>query len=71
MEASEPLTVGSTQLGRNLPWEYDELVLALDGYFRAPRARQTKPDPAIADLSSVLRALLPFVDRPGLSAFAT
>jgi 5-methylcytosine-specific restriction protein A len=55
--------------GRNPPWEYDELVLALDVYFREPRARQTKADPAIAELSRVLRALPVFVDRPDPERF--
>ena len=54
---------------RNPPWEYDELVLALDVYFREPRARQSKNDPAIADLSRVLRALPIWTDRPDPERF--
>jgi hypothetical protein len=38
VEASQPLGPGSTQLGRNPPWEYDELVLALDIYFASRAA---------------------------------
>lgn len=55
--------------GRNPPWEYDELVLALDVYFREPRARQSKSDPAIADLSRVLRALPLPIERPDPERF--
>ena len=55
--------------GRNPPWEYDELILALDVYFREPRARQSKADPAIADLSRVLRALPMPIDRPDPDRF--
>jgi hypothetical protein len=39
---------GGSGGGLNPPWEYDELVLALDVYFREPRARQSKRDPAVA-----------------------
>jgi 5-methylcytosine-specific restriction protein A len=42
---------------RNPAWAYDELVLALDVYFRAPRARSDKGDPALAELSELLRSL--------------
>ncbi len=55
--------------GRNPPWEYDELVLALDVYFREPRARQSKSDPAVADLSRVLRALPLPIERPDPERF--
>jgi 5-methylcytosine-specific restriction protein A len=55
--------------GRNPPWEYDELVLALDVYFREPRARQSKRDPGVADLSRVLRALPLPIERPDPERF--
>ena len=54
---------------RNPPWEYDELVLALDLYFRDPRARQSKKHPAIAELSEVLRALPLPIERPDPERF--
>jgi 5-methylcytosine-specific restriction protein A len=54
---------------RNPPWEYDELVLALDVYFREPRARQSKGHPAVADLSRVLRALPLPIERPDPERF--
>jgi 5-methylcytosine-specific restriction protein A len=54
---------------RNPPWEYDELVLALDVYFREPRARQSKSHPAVADLSRVLRALPLPIERPDHERF--
>lgn len=55
--------------GRNPPWEYDELVLALDVYFREPRARQSKRDSAVADLSRILRALPLPIERPDPERF--
>jgi 5-methylcytosine-specific restriction protein A len=54
---------------RNPPWEYDELVLALDVYFREPRAKQSKRDPAVANLSRVLRALPLPIERPDPERF--
>jgi len=60
---------GSSGTGRNPPWEYDELLLALDVYFRKPRARQSKKDPAVADLSRVLRALPLPIERPDPERF--
>jgi 5-methylcytosine-specific restriction protein A len=54
---------------RNPPWECDELVLALDVYFREPRARQAKSHPAVADLSRVLRALPLPIERPDPERF--
>jgi 5-methylcytosine-specific restriction protein A len=49
---------------RNPAWAYDELVLALDVYLRVPRARSDKGDPALAELSELLRALPLHPDRP-------
>jgi 5-methylcytosine-specific restriction protein A len=54
---------------RNPPWEYDELALALDLYFREPRARQSKSDPAVEELSRVLRALPLPIERPDPERF--
>ena len=44
-------------------------MLALDVYFREPRARQSKRDPAVADLSRVLRALPLPIERPDPERF--
>jgi 5-methylcytosine-specific restriction protein A len=55
--------------GRNPPWEYDELVLALDVYFREPQAGQSKSHPAVAELSRVLRALPLPIERPDPERF--
>lgn len=54
---------------RNPPWEYDELVLALDVYFREPRARQSKSHPAVSDLSDAVRALPLPIERPDPERF--
>lgn len=54
---------------RNPAWTYDELVLALDVYQRVPRARINKSDPALAELSDVLRALPLHDDRPDPARF--
>lgn len=42
---------------RNPPWTADELILALDVYVNNPSARNDKHDPAIVELSRVLRSL--------------
>ena len=60
---------GGSSPRRNPSWEYDELVLALDVYFREPRARQSKRDPAVADLSRVLRTLPLPIQRPDPERF--
>lgn len=60
---------GSSRPGRNPPWEYDELVLALDVYFHEPRARQSKSHPSVADLSDALRALPLPIERPDPDRF--
>lgn len=49
---------------RNPPWEADELVLALDVYFRVPDARRSKTHPEVAELSRTLRALPLPIERP-------
>ena len=54
---------------RNPAWEFDELVLALDLYFRVPRARNAKSDPALAEVSETLRALPLPIDRPDPESF--
>jgi 5-methylcytosine-specific restriction enzyme A len=48
---------------RNPPWTFDELILTLDLYIRVPNARASKRDPALAELSDVLRALPIHGDR--------
>jgi 5-methylcytosine-specific restriction protein A len=42
---------------RNPDWTRDELILALDLYFREPTARGSKTHPACASLSAVLNSL--------------
>ena len=49
---------------RNPAWSADELILALDVYFNHPSARNDKHDPAIAELSRVLRSLGDPADQP-------
>jgi 5-methylcytosine-specific restriction protein A len=55
--------------GRNPRWQQDELILALDVYFRSPRARQSKNDPAVAELSRMLRLLPLPIPRPDPGRF--
>jgi predicted HNH restriction endonuclease len=64
---SASFTLG--HLARNPPWEADELVLALDVYFRVPDARRSKTHPEIAELSKTLRALPLPLDRPEPAKF--
>jgi 5-methylcytosine-specific restriction protein A len=54
---------------RNPPWEYDELVLALELYLNDERARQSKTDPAVAKLSQTLRSLDLGIERPDPEKF--
>ena len=54
---------------RNPAWAYDELVLALDVYVRVPRARIDKGDPALGELSEILRTLPLHPDRPTILTF--
>jgi 5-methylcytosine-specific restriction protein A len=56
-------------MARNPAWEFDELVLALDVYFRFPEARQSKTHPEVARLSETLRALPLPIDRPDPERF--
>lgn len=56
-------------MARNPPWEADELVLALDVYFRVPDARRSKSHPEIAELSRTLRALPLPIERPDPTKF--
>ena len=60
---------GNAPQGRNPPWEYDELVLALDVYFHEPQAGQSKSHSAVAELSRVLRALPLPIKRPDPERF--
>lgn len=39
------------------PWSRDELILALDLYFREPAARGSKAHPAVIGLSNILNSL--------------
>ncbi len=42
---------------RNPDWTRDELILALDLYFREPAARGSKTHPAVIELSELLNTL--------------
>src|SRR6185437_8335632 len=53
--------------GRNPPWEHDELILALDLYFRHGQLDDT--DREVIDLSAVLNSLPLHLDRPDASRF--
>ena len=54
---------------RNPPWEYDELVLALELYLDNEHARQSKSDPAVTQLSETLRSLDLGIERPDPEKF--
>ena len=56
-------------MARNPPWHAEELLLALDVYFRFPEARQSKSHPEVAKLSEVLRALSLPIERPDPEKF--
>jgi hypothetical protein len=56
-------------VARNPRWEEEELVLALDVYFRFPEARQSKAHPEVAQLSEDLRALRLPIERPDPEKF--
>src|SRR5262249_5638616 len=62
------VTIASPVL-RNPPWVVDELLLALDVYFRVPEARQSKAHPEVAALSETLRALPLPIERPDPASF--
>ena len=51
-------------MARNPAWDTDELLLALDVYFRFPEARKSKSHPEVAKLSAALRSLPLPVKRP-------
>jgi len=54
---------------RNPPWHRDELILALDLYFRHPPAHISKEHPQVRALSNVLSALPIRQDRPDAARF--
>ncbi len=54
---------------RNPPWERDELILALDQYFRRRPTAYGKDDPEVLALSKVLNALPIHKDRPDKARF--
>ena len=51
------LNVGHHNKARNPTWTRDELILALDLYFREPAARGSKTHPAVIELSETLNTL--------------
>jgi 5-methylcytosine-specific restriction protein A len=62
---------GTTHLHmkRNPPWARDELILALDLYFRVNPLHTTEKHPEIETLSKVLNGLPIHEERPDLAAF--
>lgn len=44
-------------MARNAPWTADELILALDLYFRVPPTRAAQNDARIVEVSRILRRL--------------
>jgi 5-methylcytosine-specific restriction protein A len=60
------LAAGTT-VARNPPWEYDELILALDLYLR--RGQPPTSDPEVMALSDLLNALPIHTERPDAERF--
>jgi 5-methylcytosine-specific restriction protein A len=54
---------------RNPPWHRDELILALDLYFRHPPAHISKEHPEVRALSKLLNQLPIHADRPDAVRF--
>jgi 5-methylcytosine-specific restriction protein A len=54
---------------RNPPWQRDELILALDLYFRHRPDRISKTHPEVVALSKLLNALPLHSDRPDRERF--
>ena len=54
---------------RNPAWTYDELILALDLYFRFPPSQVSQSHPEVTQLSEVLKQLPVHVDRPDPERF--
>jgi 5-methylcytosine-specific restriction protein A len=60
---------GSTRVQRNPAWQRDELILALDLYFRFPPSNIGKNHPEVVALSELLNALPIHAQRPDASTF--
>jgi len=41
-------------VGRNAPWTAEELILALDLYFRLPATKSSEHEPRVVELSRIL-----------------
>lgn len=54
---------------RNPPWSRDELILALDLYFRVNPLHTSEANPEIQELSALLNALPIHADRPDQAVF--
>ena len=54
----------NSKLARNPSWTRDELILALDLYFRVPPSAVTEKHPEIIELSGLLQSLSANVDPP-------
>jgi 5-methylcytosine-specific restriction protein A len=57
------------EYARNPPWQRDELILALDLYFRHPPSGIGKTHPELIALSELLNALPIHADRPDAEKF--
>lgn len=55
---------GTKSKPRNPPWQRDELILALDLYFRHPPKTVSQTHPAVIELSELLNALPIHANRP-------
>ena len=62
VETIQNAATGSKQ--RNPPWQRDELILALDLYFRHPPKTVSQTHPAVVALSELLNALPIHANRP-------
>jgi 5-methylcytosine-specific restriction protein A len=61
--------VPEAKAGRNPSWSRDELILALDLYFRVPPSGVTEKHPEIVELSEQLQRLSTHVDPPDSKRF--
>lgn len=59
----------SNKIAKNPTWHRDELILALDLYFRTDLNRSSAQSPGIIELSSILNSLPIYSDRPDPGRF--
>jgi 5-methylcytosine-specific restriction protein A len=60
---------GSSAAHRNPPWQRDELILALDLYFRHPPNTVSQTHPEVVAVSELLNALPIHANRPDTARF--